>query len=82
MQQKEKKGKYCNYEGAPENAVYFLFDVETSGGKRNWDRIVAMSFLAVDQDGRLLGSFSRKLNPGNVRISYHATRIHSKFVRH
>ena len=78
---KKKKGKYDDYESAPENAVYFLFDVETSGGKRNWDRIIAMSFLAVDQDGELLGSFSKKMNPGSVRIGYHTTRIHSKLIR-
>ena len=78
MKAKKKKSKYFAYEAAPDNAVYFLFDVETSGGKRNWDRIIAMSFLATDQDGRLLGSFSKRLNPGNVRIGYHATRIHSE----
>ena len=75
---KKKKSKYFAYEAAPENSVYFLFDVETSGGKRNWDRIISMSFLAVDQDGKVLGSFSKKLNPGAARISYQTTEIHGK----
>ena len=34
---KKKAGKYDEYTTAPDNAVYFLFDVETSGSKRNWD---------------------------------------------
>ena len=37
-----KKGKYANYVSAPSNGRYFLFDVETTGSKRNWDRIIFM----------------------------------------
>ena len=45
-QKPKKKSKYQGYEGTADNAVYFLFDVETTGSKRNWDRIIAISFLA------------------------------------
>ena len=76
---KKKRGKYDDYTTAPDNAVYFLFDVETTGSKRNYDRIIAMSFLCLDCDGVLIAAFSRKVNPGNVRISSYLTRwIHSK----
>ena len=74
----KKKSKYVDYEVAPANGVYFLFDVETTGGKRNWDRIVALSFLSYDSDGNLLDHFSRKVNPGGVRINAICRGIHSK----
>ena len=74
-----RKSKYTEYTTAPGNAVYFLFDIETTGSKRNWDRIIAFSFLCYDEDGSQLGSFSRKINPGNVRISPYLTEhVHSK----
>ena len=63
----KKKSKYENFEGAPDNACYFLFDVETSGSKRNFDRIIALSFMAHDETGRLLGAFSQKVNTGRRR---------------
>ena len=79
MTSKKKKGKYDDYTTAPVNAVYFLFDVETTGGKRNYDRIIAMSFLCLDQNGKVISSFSRKVNPGRIKISAYLTRwIHSK----
>ena len=79
----KKKSKYQDYEGAPDNAVYFLFDVETTGSKRNWDRIIAMSFLACDEDGRLLDSFNKKINPGSVRInSFLSKNIHGMHIHH
>ena len=71
---KKKKSKYANYEAAPDNAIYFLFDVETTGSRRNWDRIIAMSFLAFKEDGQLIGVFSRKVNPGQVSISAFLTK--------
>ena len=71
---KKKKSKYVNYEAAPDNAIYFLFDVETTGSRRNWDRIIAMSFLAFKEDGQQIGVFSRKVNPGQVRISAFLTK--------
>ena len=43
----KKKNKYVDYEVAPANGVFFLFDVETTGGKRNWDRIVV--FIEIIQ---------------------------------
>ena len=76
---RKKKGKYDEYTTAPADAVYFLFDVETTGARRNYDRIIAMSFLCLDRDGKLLASFSRKVNPGKVRIStYLTSHVHSK----
>ena len=76
---KKKKGKYDDYTTSPANTVFFLFDVETTGGRRNYDRIIAMSYLCFDREGTLIGSFSRKVNPGKVRISAYLTRhIHSK----
>ena len=78
---KKKNSKYINYESAPADAIYFLFDVETTGSKRNYDRVIAISFLAYDHHGNLLGHFSRMINPGGVRIaSFLTKRIHSKFV--
>ena len=74
----KKSSKYHAYECAPENAVYFLFDVEVTGSKRNYDKIIGIGFLAYDRQGKLLGCFSRKVNPGVVRSTYHAGRIHSK----
>ena len=75
-----KKGKYVNYVSAPSNDRYFLFDVETTGSKRNWDRIIFMSVLAFDENGLLLGSFSKKVNPGKARISnFLSDNIHGKF---
>ena len=76
---KKKKGKYADYKPAPANSVYFLFDVETSGSRRNWDCIIAISFLCYSSDGELLASFSRKINPGAVQIqAYLSKHIHSK----
>ena len=67
------------YLHAPANGSYFLFDVETTGSKRNWDRIIFMSFLHYDKDDKLLGSFSHKVNPGKVQIaSYLTENIHGK----
>ena len=74
----KKKSKYEDYKVAPANGLYFLFDVETTGGKRNWDRIVALSFLTYDSEGTLFGSFSRQVNPGGVRINAICRGIHSK----
>lgn len=78
---KKKSGKYDEYTGAPDNAVYFLFDVETSGSKRNWDKIIAFSFLCFDVNGKQLGTFTKKINPGSdVHISSYLTRnIHGAF---
>ena len=59
----KKKGKYADYESAPSDAVYFLFDVETTAPKRNYDRIIAISFFAHKEDGTLVGNFSTKINP-------------------
>ena len=78
-QRKKKKSKYAEYVSAPADAVFFLFDVETTGGKRNWDRIIAFSFLAYDGKGNLLGSFARKINPGSVKIDEYLTHnVHRK----
>ena len=75
----KRKSKYAEYVSAPADAVFFLFDVETTGAKRNWDRIIAFSFLAYDGKGNLLGSFSRKINPGSVKIDEYLTRnVHRK----
>ena len=68
--QKKKPSKYQNYKSAPINGVYFLYDVETTGSKRNYDRIIQMSFISYDDTGRLLSNFSRLVNPGKVRISH------------
>ena len=77
IKQKKKKSKYAEYVSAPTNAVFFLFDVETTGGKRNWDRIIAFSFLAYDNQGNLLGSFARTINPGSVKIdAYLSKNVH------
>ena len=65
----KKPSKYQNYKSAPINGVYFLYDVETTGSKRNYDRIIQMSFISYDDTGKLLGNFSRLVNPGKVRIS-------------
>ena len=70
---KKKKGQYDDWVSAHANGSYFLFDVETTGSKRNWDRIISMSFLHYDKDGKLLGSFSHKVNPGKVRIANYLT---------
>ena len=76
----KKKGKYADFEVAPEDAVYFLFDVETTGPKRNYDRIIAISFFAHNEDGTLRGHFSQKINPGGVRVNaYLSQNVHSKF---
>ena len=75
---KRKNSKYHAYQKAPSRAVYFLFDVETTGSKRNFDKIISISFLAYDKKGRQLGSFSRLINPGSVAIdSYLTKKIHS-----
>ena len=77
----KKSGKYAAYECAPDNAIYFLFDVETTGGKRNWDRIVAISLLACDDKGKILGSFTQLVNPEGVENSaYILNNIHSKLA--
>ena len=75
---KRKTSKYSAYECAPSNAVYFIFDVETTGSKRNYDKIIGIGFLAYDGQGTLLGTFERKINPGGVSSTYHAEKIHSK----
>ena len=79
-QTQKKKGKYDDYKKAPADAVFFLFDVETSGSKRNYDCVVAFSFLAYDVDGRLLGNFAQRINPGRVRMSEKAMEIHGKLL--
>ena len=82
-QTKKKKNKYEYYEGAPDNAYYFLFDVETSGSKRNFDKIIAMSFMAHDETGRFLGAFSQKVNPDSVIITHYVSKhVHSKLTLH
>ena len=74
-----KKSKYDDFTTAPSDAIYFLFDVETTGSKRNWDRIIAVSFLAYDREGNLLGSFNRKINPGKVQVaSFLSQNVHGK----
>ena len=73
-----KPSKYLDYECAPSDAVYFLFDVETTGSKRNYDKIIAIGCLAYDRQGKLLGCFSRKINPGDISSTYQAGKIHSK----
>ena len=76
---KKKKGQCDDWISAPVDGAYFLFDVETTGSKRNWDRIIFMSFLHYNEDGELLGSFSRKVNPGKVQITSHlSNNIHGK----
>ena len=76
-----KPTKYSTYVCAPKDAIYFLFDVETTGSKRNFDRIIAMSFLAYNSEGKLLDNFSRRVNPKGVRISSFLTkRVHSKLL--
>ena len=77
-QSKKKKGKYESYQKAPADSVYFLFDVETSGAKRNYDCIVAFSFLAYNLDGKLLGNYTQKVNPGKIQMSAKAMEIHGK----
>ena len=67
---KKKTGKYEHYQGAPDNGVYFLFDLEVTGSKRNYDRVIQMSFISYDDNGNLLDNFSRLVNPGKVRISH------------
>ena len=66
---RKKPGKYNGYQIAPDNAAYFLFDLEVTGSKRNYDRIIQLSFIAYDVSGNMLGNFSRLVNPGQVRIS-------------
>ena len=66
----KKPSKYQNYKSAPINGVYFLYDVEVTGSKRNYDRIIQMSFISYDDTGRLLDNFSRLVNPGKVRITH------------
>ena len=76
---KKKVDKYAEYSTAPDNAVYFLFDVETTGSKRNWDKIIAMSFLCYDASGNKLDNFTTKINPGDVQISSYLTEnIHGE----
>ena len=77
----KKQSKLANYVSVPSNSVCFLFDVETTGGKRNYDKIISLSFLAYSVDGSLLGSFDRLINPGTVTInSYLSNNVHSKFI--
>ena len=66
---KKKPSKYEHYQSAPDNAVYFLFDVEVTGSKRNYDRIIQMAFISYDDTGKLLDNFCRLVNPGKVRIN-------------
>ena len=76
-----KTSKYADYTCAPSGAVYFLFDIETTGSKRNFDKIIALSMLAYDSDGNQLGSFSRLINPGSVTIDTYLTKnIHSTWI--
>ena len=77
--QEKKKSKYADYVTAPADAVYFLFDVETTGSKRNFDCIIALSFIAYDITGNLLDCFSQKINPGDVPINSKAFEIHGKY---
>ena len=75
------KSKYVDFKTAPSNAIYFLFDVETTGSKRNWDCIIAISLMAYDQTGHLISTFSRKINPGKVRINRFLTsNVHGKWI--
>ena len=70
-----------NYEAAPPDAVYFLFDVETTGSKRNFDCIIALSFIAYDSTGKILDSLSQKINPDAVPISSKAFGIHGEYIQ-
>ena len=81
-QQQRKKGQYTDYESAPSNPALFLFDLEVTGPKRNFDRIITMSFLAYDVDGNLMGAFAPKINPCGVRINAICHRIHGKLASH
>ena len=84
MTEQKKDNTICtDYENTPSNPSLFLFDVETTGPKRNFDRIISMSFLAYDEDGNLMGAFSRNINPDVVKINvFISQRIHSKLVYH
>ena len=63
------------------DAIYFLFDVETTGSKRNWDKIIFMSFMAFDARGNQRGSFSKKVNPAGVLVDTYLTRnVHGKIL--
>ena len=78
-----KTSKYAEFDLRPDNTIiYFLFDIDTTGSKRNWDHIIVFSFLCYDEDGSLLlGSLSRKINTGNVRINLYLTEhVHRKKV--
>lgn len=55
-----------------------FFDVEHTGGGAMSGRIVQVGLVACDACGHLkpIGTFLRNVNPGNVRSSRHAARVH------
>lgn len=55
-----------------------FFDVEHTGGGAMSGRIVQVGLVACDARGHLkpIGTFLRNVNPGNVRSSRHAARVH------
>ena len=55
---------------------YLLLDVETTGSKRNWDRVLVFAWLVVNEDGVLEDSRTFWVHPGKVRIKPAAYRVH------
>ena len=51
-------------------------DVETTGSKRNWDRVIEYAVIAHDGNDNKLGEFVRRVNPGEVRIKPAAYAVH------
>jgi DNA polymerase III epsilon subunit-like protein len=57
--------------------MYFSFDIELTGPKRNFDRIIEIGAVAFDDTGQICGTFDERINPDGVKITPKAYEIHS-----
>jgi hypothetical protein len=68
--------KKATYIPCPTKPVFFLIDLETTGSKRNWDRVIEIALIAYNESGTQLGVFESRISNSGVLISPHAYRTH------
>lgn len=74
----KQKKKVQRYYGIPrgKKGVFLVFDVETTGSKRNWDIAIMYYFIVCDEAGTVLGRRLFRVNPGHIPITYAAYCVH------
>jgi DNA polymerase III epsilon subunit-like protein len=68
--------------GTTGSTVFFVFDVETTGPSRQYNKIIEISFLAIRaennniEEGKVVGTFKSRCANGRTPISHAAFRVH------